>query len=1080
MSQIFSQRLTNKLKKLVLSSKDLPESSTLEYKAAPHDIKLHRCEFFKDILSLLNSSELPDEDRFLIYGVNDHKREPCGYDQNKGNDDATYQQLFDKISPRPNIQFADIEAPQVLNDAKFIGRRFGFFLMPSSNFGQVYEMAERVIDDIPSEDSKNRQCKRKSISAGASFTRNGSRVRPLMQSDRTRILEFKKQPEIPALLVDANTFAFDERGTSVFALAAIFGSWDETLPGDIQAIESASKMKYKEWIVPLRKLMTSESSLLAVKESVWTIPNRVESIKRCAEHLTLTQLQELQPVIDSVLSTVDPKYDLPVNKRFAAAIYGKTNPCSTGMRQGVAEFLAIIGTAAVKFPHCDKRATDQFICEIMQHIICATDWKVLASAESELPLLAEASPDFYLTFAERAYENGSILGDFLKQGPTTFGVSNGYGFFTGIQYAAQESRTFAKAMSLLEKLYDTTPLAAQTIERILLPWRPGTRADIQTRIAMGRRLADKGCWKSLLKLLPGETRTAISVPVPRYLSDVSFDEPVKTSEYQEVSQGYVDAAIGAAEGNPDRIIDLLESINSIDMAGKLPRFAGLLNKAHDNLTDAGIFRVWNELEILIRRYRAFDKGNEHIDHAGYALLNDAARALKPDDPYLVALFLFTHATYSLTSNADFRAGEREVKDERENAVDKLHKADGVDALKRLASECTELRSLGASMSAITHSEDATLEIIYWLSKEEGLEEAFTGFVTGIYFNDMQSCLNIPKVHKWPAEKTATYYAQLPCEPSVWKAAEDALGAIQVSLYWQIAPLRFSVDAIADAEYAISMYTSQERYGVATTYAGMCILQGVEIDANIVDKALQGLSPADTENELSAYYLYTICSYLDARHPTEALAWREFELLPLLRNAGALRSDSSLHLFKLMSQSPEFFMTILSLLYSKDSNDSDREQVKAIKERAFEVLHTWHAIPGNTETGIANEELDSWLACVNELANEAGLADRANLAIGRCFLHAPADADGLFIDKVVANYLDQNEYALSGYSEEAVNSQGAIWVGEHGESLFEIARDFDAKATELEHAGFMQFAAVVRNLAREYEMDGKREQEENHA
>jgi hypothetical protein len=110
MSKVLSQQLTDKLKDIVLSCADQPETSTLEYKAVPHDIKLHRYEFYKDMLSLLNSSEHPDENRFLVYGINDQGRVPCGYDPSRGYDDATYQQLFDKINPRPTIQFADIEA----------------------------------------------------------------------------------------------------------------------------------------------------------------------------------------------------------------------------------------------------------------------------------------------------------------------------------------------------------------------------------------------------------------------------------------------------------------------------------------------------------------------------------------------------------------------------------------------------------------------------------------------------------------------------------------------------------------------------------------------------------------------------------------------------------------------------------------------------------------------------------------------------------------------------------------------------------------------------------------------------------
>lgn len=1082
MSQFFSQQLTDKLKELVLSSATLPETSTLEYKVVPHDIKLHRCEFYKDILGLLNSFEHPDEDRFLVYGINDQEQAPCGYDQSKRYDDATYQQLFDKISPRPTIQFVDIEASQILSDEKLAGRYFGFFFIASNNFGQVYEMKEDVTDDVSSKDSLIKQNsplrKRKPISVGASFTRDGSRVRPLVQADRTRILEFKKQPEALARLTNAGTPAFDTRGTSIFTLAAIFGSWDEALPEDIQAIEAAAQMKYGEWIIPLRECRIIEPSILMVEGSIWTVQNRVEILKRCSEQLILAQLHEIQPIISSILTTVDPKYDLPADNRFAAAIYGKINPHSTGLRQGVAEFLAIIGTETVDLPHCDKRAVDRFVSDIAQQVICASDWKVLASADGELPLLAEASPNLYLSLIERACGEEDCLGEFLKQDPPSLGVPNGYGLFTGIQYAAQDPKTFAKAMSLLEKLYGTTPLAAQAIESVLLPWKPETRTDVQTRIAMGGRLADKGCWKSLLKLLPGETRTAIPIPAPHYLPTIPVNASVSMDEYWEVSQGYVDAAIDAAKGNADRIIDLLEAVNSIDMAGKLPRFAELLNSTPEKLANADVFRVWSKLEILLRHYRAFGRDNEFVDHTGCALLSDAARAMAPDDPFLSALFLFTYATFSLAPNAESLASGEEVEEEREQALNTLYKSEGIGALKQLAQKCTEQRSLGASMSAIIHSEDAILEIIDWLSSKNGLRETLAGFVTGFYLDHSQTCLYLPKEQGWSAEKTAAHYAQLPCESRVWEAAEDALGTEQASLYWRVAPLSLSFGSVDEAEHAISMYTSMKRHNVATTYAGLCLSHGLVLDADVVDKALQGCSPAEGEAGLSEYFLGIVCSYLDEKHPTEALAWKEFTWLPLLRNAGALHNDSSLYLFRLMSQNPEFFMTILILLYSKGSGKDNKGRARIAKARAFEVLHAWRVVPGSTEDGIDYDELDNWLKHVSELAGNAELADQAKHAVGRCFLHAPSDSDGLFIDRKIAKYLDQDEHALSGYSEEAVNSRGAIWVGEHGEAFFKIAREFDAKATELEHTGFMRFAAALRNLAREYEADGKRECEEH--
>ena len=59
---------------ILRNAKGFNENSVVDYKVEPHS-KDYDTELFKDILALANSYERPNEDRWLIYGV-DEKSAP--------------------------------------------------------------------------------------------------------------------------------------------------------------------------------------------------------------------------------------------------------------------------------------------------------------------------------------------------------------------------------------------------------------------------------------------------------------------------------------------------------------------------------------------------------------------------------------------------------------------------------------------------------------------------------------------------------------------------------------------------------------------------------------------------------------------------------------------------------------------------------------------------------------------------------------------------------------------------------------------------------------------------------------------
>lgn len=103
-----------------------------------------------------------------------------------------------------------------------------------------------------------------------------------------------------------------------------------------------------------------------------------------------------------VLSERDPALDLPEEKRYAAAIYGKTRDHSAVLREGMCEtlvLLAIHGNNLFRgrLGYDVEARVHSTVRELLMPFAAET-W---ASQKSDLPLYAEAAPDLFLDIVEQ-------------------------------------------------------------------------------------------------------------------------------------------------------------------------------------------------------------------------------------------------------------------------------------------------------------------------------------------------------------------------------------------------------------------------------------------------------------------------------------------------------------------------------------------------------------------------------------------------------------------------------------------------------------------------------------------------------
>jgi len=182
----------------------------------------------------------------------------------------------------------------------------------------------------------------------------------------------------------------------------------------------------------------------------------------------------------------------------------------------------------------------------------------------------------------------------------------------------------------------------------------------------------------------------------------------------------------------------------------------------------------------------------------------------------------------------------------------------------------------------------------------------------------------------------------------------------------------------------------------------------------------------------------------------------------------------------LANDPEFFCEVLKLVFRSRKEDKPEieltNEFKGIATNAWHLLHKWKTLPGMQKDGTVNEaNLLDWLQGVKQLCTESGHLEVALISIGKVLIHSPADPDGLWINRAIANVLNDrdSEDIRDGYRSGLYNARGVHWIDPTGKPEKDLAEEFYQKAEDVENAGYQRLAATLRELADSYEWESDR-------
>lgn len=891
------------------------------------------------------------------------------------------------------------------------------------------------------------------------------------------------------------------QSTQILLPILFVGAWQERKEGDKQIIETLSGKTYQDYLNELQSLLTIDDSPVRKIGDVWMLKSPLDAWFVLAPYLNDALLNRYKQVLKDVLLKVDPKYELPPDKRWAAAIYGKSNSYSEWLREGLAESLALMSVYGNRASNISS--IEAFAGQVVKELIDpATTWEVWASLNDIAPRVAEAAPDAFLEeLGKKLKKNPGLFKSLMSDsGDAVFGECNHSGLLWALESTAWSPVHFARSVNILVSLAEIDPggrysnRPINTLTDIFLPKWPQTYASVEQRVAVLDKLISqnsKMVWKFTKSYHSGSSFTeAYRFRWRDYGSNrTGFDPEENPNEYlKQLLPRLKDLAC-----LKDNIVDAFDEFTRLphNIQESLIATLGKVDKA--DFSQEERVAILRHIREAMNWINSFGEGQilEHVSG-----LDRLLSRFNPDDVFGRVGWLLENPWPRLPQgdSKDHAQRENSVAIERNKAAREVLDKVAMDKILDYASKIQYVGVLGKALGAVIRDDTEDTKVFGALvgqAKNSPLlissyAQARTEVKDQKWIKEQIKWLKSTNVYS--PELCALLYLGLPEEKATWLAVESE-GSQVDSAYWKQTRGYSRSDKNEDVQFAVEKLLAAKRAGVALEVAGD---HRVSLPSKLLKQViLDFLSERSKNKQLVAdnmidYYLANIFRQFYERKELsdEEIAKLEWPFASLFRNIHH-HTKKPFAIHKVIENDPAFFVDLVGMIYKRDDkipNPKHRGLNSAQSEKlainAKNILETWHSIPGTKEDGSIDVEiLNTWVKTVRQKCAERKLVTGGDLQIAFMLAHSPIDPDGLWPHTAIRNVIDNldNDVINKHIPIEIYNSRGVVSRNpdEGGNQERALSQNYLKMSQQL-NAKWPVTATVLRSISESFEHDAKRE------
>jgi hypothetical protein len=876
------------------------------------------------------------------------------------------------------------------------------------------------------------------------------------------------------------------------AIAALLGAWAEDSDADPTAVENLSGKSYGEWIGKIREVALRPGTPLVQHEAKWKFVSRYEGWYALGRTIFDQQLDRLLKVAATVLTEIDPQFELAADKRYAAGIYNKVLTHSNLLRQGLAESLALLGSHPKALTSCSLGKAEVTAALAVRQILVGGDWKRWAGLNDLLPLLAEASPEEFLDAVESALRGDPCPFDqlFAEEGNGALGRTYISGLLWALETLAWDANYLVRVIVCLGRLAARDPggkwmnRPANSMREILLPWYLQTCAPSSKRLAAVKALIAEYPnvgWQLLVSLLPQQHAISSGTRKPAWRETIPEDwrQEVRVVEYQDEVEAYSELAISEGRKDVSKLVALIDGLETFPPRGRKKLLDCYASTETMSLAQDDRLRLWSGLDNLVKKHRRFPSAVWAMKPEQVNEIAVIANRLAPNAPFFRDQPLFGENDFAtFEEQGDYDEQMRRLEERRRKAVEEISSTGGTSAVIAFAQSVQSAWRVGIAFGAVA-SQDSDSVILPSLlaSEQKSLTQFAGGFVWGRFRDGSWGWVDKLNLSQWSSDQISLFLAYLPFCEQTWERAARLLGSAE-NAYWTKTSAN-PYEAQARLEVAVDHLIRYERPHAAIRCLSKMLRDNKVVDTTRSAQALlAAVNSQETPNAMDIYETVELIKALQADETTNANALFQIEwaYLPLLNEH---HEASPRLLWRRLADLPAFYCEIIRLAFKPRNEDRPRaepsEDKKRIAGNAYELLSEWMVPPGLRPDGSFNGvAFQEWMDAVRKECTETGHLEIAMDMAGHVLIYVPSDPDGLWIHHSVATALNQEdaEGLRNGYRAALFNSRGVHWLDPTGKPERDLADKYRTQAEAVDSAGYYRLAATLRELAGSYDREAE--------
>ncbi len=815
------------------------------------------------------------------------------------------------------------------------------------------------------------------------------------------------------------------------------GEWTDGSDGDRQVIEMVTGRAYADIASDLTAWSILEDPPVRRAGRTWRVISKLALWDLVSPCITAADLERFHRAVALVLEEPDPVLDAAPERRLMAAL---ENPrtYSVRLRDSIADTVAFLagyaGTLELDDGRTGARHASDLVDAVTKTMTADRSGRAWQSAADVLPLLAEASPDVFLSAAETSAKGDSppLRAMFMDAEATAnFGVSSPHiPLVEALQVLCWHEPYLGRAAAVLARLAGLDPgpwrqhgiRPAHALAGVLCLWAPQTPVLISGRLAVIDMLRSRFpavAWPLLQDLIPDRYGLRPSACYPRWRDWHRGQGGQVPADQVDVASGQIASRMiedaGCDAGRWAGLIGVFEKL----LPGDRDRVLSVIERLDpDSLTDQGQITLWQALTEMSARHRQFPGTWWAMPPAMAGRVEQAAQRFEPCSPADLYSGLFSGAPrLPGTAPGDPAGYWQAVQSARHDAIRAVLDTDGVTGLLALGRKA-ELPAV-AGWSAAEISGDLLTGSLLPLLGADGpdgqVARGYTGAridAEGTGWAEQQ----LRQHPEWGTEQQARLLltAQRP-GMSLFALLQRFDPQVEEAFWQQMDPR-----PISDRQARRTAAAELTRHGrpwsaipvlaaLASSGQGLSEPGGIELAETVLLRAAAG--PCTDSHSAGQRHaeVRDLLDYLE-RAGSDIATRARLELLfavllDQFRTARALAD--------VLRAEPAVFAEIVSAAYLPDHQTREETEISPARANlsilGITALSSWRTPPGIRADGTVDASyLRTWVLEARQHLAQTGHTGTGDKKIGAILAHAPAGADGIWPPVPVRDLIEELE------------------------------------------------------------------------